>query len=284
MQRTNTTTKYPFLARQLRKRGWPTTETLNEQEYPLLRRPAEDPHRKDKPLPTLPEILEDFTTANSPERTPTPFPTRRTISSVIPFVENISSTYLSPSTLVAPEEPEYRSTPEWREFRNSLATDEEHRVARGVLIPAEPSPESSDVDSDNPETSIEQSSTAGLFYHRTQVPVHAVDTLHVITSNLEVLRQEDFTEGYHQTLERAYRLLRLASQVLETIPREVVQSPPRIRNFAEYLKHQIDYLRAKVINPENLSNPDLERDIAKLRSCLRARTLHQKFLRSTQRI
>ena len=140
------------------------------------------------------------------------------------------------------------------------------------------------VDSDNPETSIEQSSTAGLFYHRTQVPVHAVDTLRVITSNLEVLRQEDFTEGYHQTLERAYRLLRLASQVLETIPREVVQSPPRIRNFAEYLKHQIDYLRAKVINPENLSNPDLERDIAKLRSCLRARTLHQKFLRSTQRI
>ena len=185
---------------------------------------------------------------------------------------------------MAPEEPEYRSTPEWREFRNSLATDEEHRVARSALIPAEPSPESSDVDSDNPETSIEKSSTTGLFYHRTQVPVHAVDTLHVITSNLEVLRQEDFTEGYHQTLERAYRLLRLASQVLETIPREVVQSPPRIRNFAEYLKHQIDYLRAKVINPENLSNPDLERDIAKLRSCLRARTLHQKFLRSTQRI
>ena len=84
-------------------------------------------------------------------------------SSFIPFVEDTSSAYSGPSTLVAQEEAAFQATPEWQEYRNSLVSSTD-RVAGGVLIPAEPSPESSDIDSDNQETSIERSSTTGVFY------------------------------------------------------------------------------------------------------------------------
>ena len=114
--------------------------------------------------------------------------------------------------------------------------------------------------------------------------MHAIDTLQIIANNLEVLGQEDFTRRYHGALERAHRYITQVIQTLEFIPREVVAPPTRVRNFAGYLQNQIDYLRAKVINPENYADIDLEENLRKFRSCLRARELHQAFLRQAQRV
>lgn len=281
MQRTTyNERRYPFLTRKLRKRQTAKTAE-NRIDHPLLRRPGDAQNQttnRGKPLPTLPSLYIPVT------RPATPHPYSRGISSVIPFVENISSAYSSPSTLVQPGEPAFHRTPEWQEYRSSLTTSEGRPRAEDILIPAQPSPESSGADSDYPETSVERSSTAGLFYRRAQVAVHAIDTLQVIASNLEVLRQEDFAGEYREALERAHRYTAKVLQTLEHIPREVVEPSSRIRNFAEYLQYQIDHLRAKVINPENLSDPELDRDIKKLRSCLRARELHRQFLRDNQRV
>ncbi|KAI0718281.1 hypothetical protein C8T65DRAFT_693935, partial [Cerioporus squamosus] len=209
--------RYPFLTRKLRKRQTAKTAE-NRIDHPLLRRPGDAQNQttnRGKPLPTLPLLYIPVT------RPATPHPYSRGISSVIPFVENISSAYSSPSTLVQPGEPAFHRTPEWQEYRSSLTTSEGRPRAEDILIPAQPSPESSGADSDYPETSVERSSTAGLFYRRAQVAVHAIDTLQVIASNLEVLRQEDFAGEYREALERAHRYTAKVLQTLEHIPREV---------------------------------------------------------------
>ena len=295
MQRTTSTTdrKYPFLARTLRKRQSPKTEE-SKIDHPLLRRSGdvqEPGTNKGKPLPPLPsnEELPDIRIQEASTETlklpvvrpPTPYLPRHGVSSIFPFVENISSAYSSPSTLVSQEEAAVLGTQEWQEYRTSVATY--NGVARIALTPEQTSLGSSDIDTDNRSTPVERSSTAGIFYHRTQEPVHAIDALQIIVNNLEALRREDFTREYHPTLERALGYISEGLSTLRVIPREVVQPIPGIRNFAEYLKYQIDHLRAKIINPENLTNPDLEQDIAKLRRHLQTRSLHRKFLRTTQR-
>ena len=283
---TTTEPRYPFLARTLRKRN--TDKTANIQiDHRLLRRPASAYRQRNKPLPTLPETSEE--TEPRPTLSETleeitqigiPISPRylqpRDLSQLIPFVESTSSAYSSPSTLVAQEEPAFHRTPEYREYRNSLVEGQGIQVE--TLIPAQDSPGSTGIDSSNPETSVDRSSVAGIFYRRTQVPVHAIDTLQVIVNNLEAITTEEAFAEYYQPLERALRYLQTALQTLQYIPRQTVQPPRRIYFFAEYLQNQIDNLRAKIINPENLSNPDLDQDIQKYCSCLRAKALHQEYL------
>ena len=241
---------------------------------------------RNKTLPSLPPLAipENLVALPSSPRG-SPFPLIRGFSSTIPYVESTGSTSSGRSTRVSEQEPAFQRTQEWREYRNSLAIQAESGVAIGVPIPTRASPGMDSSDRLTPGTSVEEaSSTDGIFYRRTQLPVHAVDTLRVIADNLEVLGQEDFTRRYHATLERAHRYITQVIQTLEFIPRQVVTPPTRVRNFAEYLQNQIDYLRAKVINPENYADIDLEENLRKFRSCLRARELHQAFLRQAQRV
>ena len=84
----------------------------------------------------------------------------------------------------------FQRTQEWREYRNSLAIQAESGVAIGVPIPTRASPGTDSSDRSTPGTSVEEaSSTDGIFYRRTQLPVHAVDvTLSSVTLKLSSLK------------------------------------------------------------------------------------------------
>ena len=208
------------------------------------------------PRITIPEVV--------PERPPTPYPRQRQFSQVIPLVESTSSVYSSPNTLVH----DYQRTPEWQEYRNSIATSNTR----------------SGTDSDNVETEPDRSSTAGIFYRRQQVPVDAVDTLEIIADNLNKLKKEELAREYHEAFDKAHQYLLQVIRILDTVPRETSDVIPSTRNFAQFLDHQFTYLRSRIISPTNLTDPDLYLDIDKLHSNLRARRLHQSFLRNTQRV
>lgn len=215
-----------------------------------------------------------------PERPLTPYPGQRQFSQTIPFVE--SRTTASSYSGIPLDD--YRRTPEWQEYRNSIATtDSSIRVAEGVLRPARTVSTLGGVDSDNAETETDRASTTAVFYRRQQVPVDAVDTLQVIVDNLEVLRKEELVQRYHQAFDKAYRYLVEVIRILDKVPREVTGSIPFTRNFAQFLNSQYQYLIERIISPANLINPDLYRDITKLHSNLRAKKLHQSFLTGTQR-
>ena len=276
------TRKISSLLERIRRRIVKTAGTI----YPLSRPSTRVLDERNKRLPTLPplEIPESIIALpHSPRGSP--FPLERGFRSVIPVAESTSTISSSYDTRESDEEPAYQRTDEWREYRNSLAIQSEFEVAKGVPIPGRASPGTDSSYQSTPGTSVEEtSSTEGVFYRRTQVPVHAIDTLQVIANNLEVLGQEDFTGRYHEALERAHRYISQVIQTLELIPREVATPPKRVHNFADFLQDQIDYLRAKAINPENYADIDLEYNLGKLRSCLRARELHQAFLREVQRV
>lgn len=213
-------------------------------------------------------------------RPSTPYPGQRQFSQVIPLVESHEQTSSSPNTLVH----DFQRTPEWQEYRNSIATGSSIRVAAGVLRPEEPVSSSGEADSANAETEPDRASTTAVFYRRQQVPVDAVDALQIIADNLEVLGREQLVQRYHQAFERAHRYLTQVIQTLDTVPREVNEVIPQTRNFAQFLDYQYRYLFARIISPANLIDPDLHRDITKLHSNLQARQLHQSFLRKTQRV
>ena len=172
------------------------------------------------PRPEIPQVV--------PERPLTPYPGQRQFSQTIPFVE--SRTTASSYSGIPLDD--YRRTPEWQEYRNSIATtDSSIRVAEGVLRPARTVSTLGGVDSDNAETETDRASTTAVFYRRQQVPVDAVDTLQVIVDNLEVLKEEPLAQKYHPALERAHRYLKQVIQTLDTIPREINTS------ICQYLAH-----------------------------------------------
>ena len=223
------------------------------------------------PRITIPEVV--------PERPPTPYPRQRQFSQVIPLVESTSSVYSSPNTLVH----DYQRTPEWQEYRNSIATSNTE-VADRILTGERTNSTRSGTDSDNVETEPDRSSTAGIFYRRQQVPVDAVDTLEIIADNLNKLKKEELAREYHEAFDKAHQYLLQVIRILDTVPRETSNVIPSTWNFAQFLNHQFTYLRSRIISPTNLTDPDLYIDIDKLHSNLRARRLHQSFLRNTQRV
>ena len=134
---------------------------------------------RNKTLPSLPPLAipENLVALPSSPRG-SPFPLERGFRSVIPVTESTSTISSSYDTQESDEEPAYQRTDKWREYRNSLAIQAESGVAIGVPIPTRASPGTDSSDRSTPGTSVEEaSSTDGIFYRRTQLPVHAVDTL-----------------------------------------------------------------------------------------------------------
>ena len=187
-------------------------------------------------------------------------------------METTSSAYSEQSTAIH----DFQNTPEWQEYRASIATSNTTGVAERVLTPGR-TISTSDVDSENVETEPDRSSTEGIFYRKKQTPVDAVDTLQIIEDNLKILKREDFTREYHQVYDKACWHLTKVIQLLDNLPREVNDSVPYTTKFAEFLIYQSRYLRSKIISPTNLADPDLYRDIEKFHSNLQARKLHNKF-------